>query len=147
MAYRTIKENRIKKLMERVTVDPESGCWNWDKPIQCGYGRAQLNGTKTLAHRVVYQLIKGDIPEGLDLDHLCRNRACVNPDHLEPVTRSENLRRGFISRGCKNGHPFNEDDFSVVHRSNGSNEWRCKVCHRERNRKAKQAKRLRSCAR
>jgi len=59
-----------------------------------GYGRVYRNGHWTGAHRHAYELKVGPIPEGLDLDHLCSNRACINPGHLEPVTRQENLRRG-----------------------------------------------------
>jgi len=70
-------------------------------------------GKNKVAHRISYELLKGDIPEGLDLDHLCRNRGCVNPDHLEPVTRKENLLRGNTipakharKTHCPQGHEY-----------------------------------------
>lgn len=77
----------------------ESGCWEWQRPTnERGYGRAYINGRGVRAHRYMYEKLKGPIPNGLVLDHLCGNPGCVNPDHLEPVTNAENLRRG---RGAK----------------------------------------------
>lgn len=88
-------------------------CWLWTGKLIRGYGRftpAYRMGTG--AHRFAYADLVGEIPAGLDVDHLCRNRACVNPWHLEPVSRSENLRRGYEARGpkptCKHGHDFTE---------------------------------------
>ena len=78
-------------------------CWQWIAAIQgAGYGTVWNKQTKkvVLAHRYVYELVKGEIPDGLTLDHLCRNRACVNPDHLEPVSMKENILRG-ISPSAK----------------------------------------------
>lgn len=80
-------------------VDEATGCWNWKRAKkQDGYGCLVLNGKQLRAHRVVYTHLVGEIPEGKELDHLCRNKACVNPAHLEPVTKSENVRRAWEAK-------------------------------------------------
>lgn len=83
------------------------GCWIWSASRYVrrgGYGQFNLNGTAVKAHRIAYELVKGPIPDGLVLDHLCRVTACVNPDHLEAVTQQENTRRG--ERGLtRSGRP------------------------------------------
>ena len=79
------------------------GCWEW---LGCkdgdGYGMFRFEGYMRRAHRWGYELLVSKVPEGLVLDHLCRNPSCVNPDHLEPVTNQENLDRG-EGRRVKNG--------------------------------------------
>ena len=73
----------------------ESGCWEWGGASKGnGYGVIQVAGRTRLAHRVSYRFHYGDLPEDMDVDHLCRNPICINPEHLEPVTHAENLARG-----------------------------------------------------
>lgn len=93
----------------RRNIDPgDNGCWLWTRSrSRDGYGWASLNDRTHQAHRLLYVLLKGRPPEGLVLDHLCRVRRCVNPDHLEPVTPRQNLERGITTTSathCKKGH-------------------------------------------
>lgn len=85
----------------RRNIEPgDNGCWLWARSkSRDGYGWASLNNKTYQAHRLIYVLTKGEVPEGLHLDHLCRVRHCVNPAHLEPVTPRENLRRGDTQTG------------------------------------------------
>lgn len=79
--------------------DPQTGCWNWIKTTnENGYGVKTINYRAHYAHRVYYQRAKGPIPDGMHLDHLCRNRRCVNPDHLEAVTPAVNAQRCATTR-------------------------------------------------
>jgi len=87
------------KFWPRVDRGDMSGCWPWLAGInQYGYGILWHGGRNQMAHRIAYELLVGPIPSGLTIDHLCRNRRCVNPAHMEPVTREENSRRGAASR-------------------------------------------------
>lgn len=115
----------------------ETPCWMWDGAFAgSGYGQDFYKGKKWRAHRSTYERLVGPIPAGMDLDHLCRNRRCVNPDHLEPVTRRENLLRGETRTArnaavthCPQGHPYTEANTYV--RASGARV--CKKCNAERN--------------
>lgn len=118
---------------------PVEGCWIWcgSLLLHGGYGQFNNGRTMVLAHRWAYEHFVGPIPDGLDLDHLCRVRSCVNPEHLEPVTRSENLRRGYAARGvkshCAQGHPF--DEVNTFPRHDGGRG--CRICRNNASRASK----------
>ena len=75
-----------------------SDCWLWRGCKTNGYGNTSANGKRYLAHVLYWERSRGPVPQGKDLDHLCRQRSCVNPDHLEPVSRAINIRRGSIAK-------------------------------------------------
>ena len=112
-------------------------CWIWTATTNNGgYGQFWFDSKDVGAHRWMYETLVGPIPEGLQIDHLCRVRNCINPKHLEPVTCGENVRRGdhWCRRKthCPQGHPYDEDN-TLIYRS-GSRA--CKECNRERGREA-----------
>jgi hypothetical protein len=93
----------------------ENGCWIWTgSKYKNGYSRFMYDGACGYGHRFSYEHFNGKIPEGLQIDHLCRNKLCVNPDHLEAVTLQENLKRFNVTRThCKRGHEFTKENTYV----------------------------------
>jgi hypothetical protein len=109
------------------------GCWLWTASLNVN-GYAQFwNGKRMYpAHRFAYERLVGSVPDGLQLDHLCRVRHCVNPDHLEPVTNRENVLRGKTGRlktHCAKGHPWIPENLYVAP---GSGRKFCRMCVRQR---------------
>lgn len=134
------------KARQKIFPEPMTGCWLWGGSINSkGYGRWKDRVKFHMAHRFVYETIIGQIPDGLQLDHLCRVRCCVNPSHLEPVTVTENVRRSLRDRSfvspdgvirhfslkefCMKGHRFTKESTYVSPRGR----WRCKICRAKYN--------------
>ena len=133
-----------ERFWPKVNKNGEGGCWLWTAGQNgTGYGRFD----KSVAHRFSYTLLVGPVPEGLDLDHLCRVRHCVNPAHLEPVTRSENLRRGDTGKHatgeviaerqrrkthCPRGHAYSPENTYVL--PTRPTARYCRQCHLEHTR-------------
>ena len=120
------------RFMDKLQEDAETGCWHWmGSKFPTGYGRFKVGGKVCYAHRFSYELFVGPIPDGLSIDHLCRNHPCVNPGHLEPVTHRVNVLRGCAPTAhnaakthCPKGHAY--DLFNTyVNRQGGRS---CKAC-------------------
>ena len=140
----------FERFYKKVQMEPNSGCWLWDGHYnRKGYGCFQVGKQNRSAHRVSYELHIGSIPEGLQLDHLCRVRCCVNPDHLEPVTNRENCLRGNVGKyqldkkHCPQGHPYSGDNLIV--RPDGRR--RCRACENKASRNRMRLKRFRALKR
>lgn len=113
----------MKRFWDKVAITSLGGCWEW---MACrtsrGYGEFRLGGGMQKAHRVAYELVRGKIPAGLELDHLCRNTSCVHPLHLEAVTHHENVLRGaLIKTHCLRGHPRTPENLTGSSRN-------CRIC-------------------
>lgn len=128
--------DRIEKKIFPV---PMSGCWIWMGAVNHqGYGQVRVQEGTTLVHRILYEEARGPIPKQLECDHLCRVRCCVNPDHIDLVTRRENIRRGtapsakqMAQTHCFRGHPLSGDNL-ILCKTKCGHMRRCKQCYQNR---------------
>ena len=133
------KQPLLFRLFNKVEIIDPEGCWIWQSAkYPTGYGHIRFGKKSAYAHRVFYELIFGNIPEGKELDHLCRNPSCVNPFHLEAVTHQVNMQRGIWPGGrgfaawakknthCGRGHPMTDDN--LYYRKSGKRA--CRACRK-----------------
>ena len=113
-------------------------CWEWTGGTSAGYGVVKIDASPRHAYRYVWEVLVGPIPPGMQLDHLCRNRRCCNPDHLEVVTQKINTLRGFGAGAvnakrnvCPQGHPYD----TLLRNGNGISARSCKRCNNEKSRR------------
>ncbi len=134
VAYKPRKPAQIRERPEARRVDPAEcvlwqGCRDRD-----GYGARSVNGKRVFVHRWVYEQVHGPIPPGMTVDHLCRNPACYNLDHLEAVSRADNNRRATWRHSCKYGHLMTPEN--TLWESSGQR--RCRTCRTETRERSKQ---------
>lgn len=129
MTFTDLAPTLLERYADRLVEDPETGCINWTgQVVNWGYGRVTIDRKVYAVHRVFYEIFKGPIPEGMQVDHICRNRLCQNPDHLQAVTKSENVALGHLrNTHCPKGHPY--EDGNIIF-DNGAR--RCRTCNREK---------------
>lgn len=135
------KPTLIERIRAKVVINGETGCWNFSGALRNGYGVIGVGGPIVnkqggrtapidYVHRITYAATHGPILEGLHIDHLCRNRRCCNPSHLEPVTQAENnlrMKRDNARDACKRGHKYVPGSYRMTPRQRV-----CRVCIRER---------------
>lgn len=120
---------RVEKFIKK-----DVGCWEWKGALNKGYGVLSVKNKLKQAHRISYEAFVGEIPNGLVLDHLCKNTRCVNPEHLEPVTQALNVARGDSGRywskktHCPQGHEYSNENTYVSKMGRRS----CRNCHNQR---------------
>ena len=121
------------RFWRKVSPAPADACWMWHGAANSeGYGNVGRNGKTYLAHRVAYEITNGPVPEGMDLDHLCMVRLCVNPAHLEAVTFLANMRRRYAAKPderdthCIRGHEYTPENTAVI---STTGQRKCRICY------------------
>ena len=134
------KEILRKRILRNICINPKTQCWEWTKSrfSSTGYGRISIRYKSWCAHVISYKLFVGEVPAGLELDHLCRIRHCVNPNHLEPVTRKENVIRGinpasknYHKTACIRGHVLEKENLII----DSQGHRQCRICRLANGRK------------
>lgn len=133
----------VEAFWSKVDIQDRSECWHWAGILNQGYGVFWMPGRKRIrAHRLAFELVRGELPGGLVTDHLCRNRKCVNPYHVELVTNKENVLRGVgitaqnkAKTHCKNGHEFTPENTVACTRAGGGASRECRICRIEKTRR------------
>lgn len=130
----------LRRLNKKIVINKSTGCWDWIAAKSYGYGCIGLGYKTYRVHRLLYAMTRGAPDPNLECDHLCRNRGCVNPEHIEMVTHRENILRGKAPQAenakkthCPSGHPY--DDKNTIRRRRGGRD--CRICNvaRVRNRR------------
>lgn len=141
----------MTRFYDGIFVNESTNCWEWQRPPtqKGGYGQFSLGGVNISIHRFIYSVFIGDLIDDLTIDHLCSNRICANPEHLEQVTRGENTNRGRVNNvaarvrnktHCKHGHELTGEN---VYFDNSKGKARlCRECTRRRGREYWRKKRL-----
>lgn len=129
----------IERLRRLTQIGGSDECWPFIGRLKDGYGYIWHDGGARIAHRVAYAEMVGPIPDGYEVDHLCRSRSCVNPTHLEAVTQDENKRRTtgyrYSKTHCPQGHPYSpENTYTTPNRDR-----QCRTCRAARQRAARAA--------
>lgn len=132
------RRNRSNRFHGRVAV-AANGCWEWTHGCDGrGYGRLKVNGKMVYAHRLAYENTQGSVPDGLEIDHLCRNHVCVRPSHLEAVDHRTNVLKGnglaayWAARThCQRGHKYDVENTYVTKAGARA----CRACHKEATRR------------
>lgn len=135
-------QNLPDRVRDKIRTGVNGECWQWVGAIQSsGYGSLVIDGRHYLAHRYTYEVLAEPIPDGLQIDHLCQNKRCCNPAHLEPVTAKENNARKFESQKlrCVHGHPLVGENLRIKTLPNGQKRRVCRVCVIDICRKHRQA--------